>query len=179
MLHLPLMAHRAVLSLAMSDEHATRSAEHHGAARHDDGRAKAAGHWALFIPPAAVAAVYLAAYGVLELGGAGEGDLARLCLVVALVATPVLVAIAFLRFETVRLEADAHTIAFHSGRPGGRIERRSYDDIVGLEVRRGLMTGRFGMATVVLELKSGRRVALAGLGHPEAAIAAIEARLAA
>ncbi|MEZ5839867.1 MAG: PH domain-containing protein [Hyphomicrobiales bacterium] len=153
----------------------SRSGERSGAAA--NATAKAVGHWALFVPPAAVAVVYLAAYGVLELTGAGQGELARLCLVVALVATPILVAIAFLRFETVRLEADAHTVAFHSGRPGGNIERRSYDDIAAIRVRRGLTTGRFGMATVVLEMKNGRRVALAGLGRPEAAVAAIAARV--
>ena len=135
-------------------------------------------HWALFLPTIAIALLYGSAWAILALGGAGDGALARLCLIVAVTATPLLGALAFFRYQTVSLALVDNVVIVNRGGPGADTRAVPITDIAAVSLRRGL-AGRFTkMATVRLDLRSGRPLVIAGLADPRHVVDAISAALA-
>ena len=133
----------------------------------------AKGHWALFLPAIVIAAIYVAAWGLLVVAGEGGGELARLSLLVAVVAPPLIGAHAFFRYESVCLGVVGDEVVVNRGGYGSGAETIPVGDIAEIAVNRGLLTSATGMATVRLRLENGRVVDVPGLAEPDGVVAEI------
>ncbi len=129
--------------------------------------------WQLFLPTAAILLLYSVALAFLHWSGRGQGDLARLVLVVLTVGTPLVAAHAFLRFETIRLQVLDETVRFHPGWPRRQAGEMPLSAITAVRIRRGLSGRLFGGGTLVLKLAGGQAVAIPDLADPHGARVAI------
>lgn len=138
-----------------------------------DGGRFARGHWALVLPASVIGAIYFTAWGLLVAAGEGGGELARLALLVGVVAPPLIGAHAFFRYESVCLGVVDNEVVVNRGGFGSDTETISVGEIADITVWRGLLTGATGMATVRLRLKCGRIVDVPGLAEPDDVVAEI------
>ena len=131
-------------------------------------------HWHIYLPTAVIALLY--AFGWLLLVAIGRIDtgLARLFVVVLAVGVPLLLAHAFLRYQTIRIEVLEGAIRFHRGWPAEGPVVMPCSMIRAVRVRRGLSGRLFGGGTVALDLITGDRTAIADMRDPDGACAAIE-----
>lgn len=131
----------------------------------------------LFLPVIVIAAGYCLLLAVLGLAGRADGAIARLSMMVLTLIVPFLVAHAVLRRATARLLVLPHAVHLHPGFPRSERYEIPYGLIRAMRVRRGF-GGRIARSgTLVMELASGQRVAACDLADPDAAMAAIAARL--
>ena len=123
--------------------------------------------WQIFVPPAAVAIIYLLAWVYLHMSGRNDHALARLVSIVMAVRVAPRPAPAFLRFVTGRGERLRR--GYHSGWPRELPVDMPYELIAGLRVKKGISGLVFGGGTLVMDLTTGEKAAVADLAEPEAA----------
>ena len=131
--------------------------------------------WQLFLPTLAIAALYSMAWTWLVLEERGGGALARLFLIVMAIGVPLLAAHAFLRYQTIRVQVLNDAVRYHPGWPRDLPIDMPLALIDRVSVKRGISGMIFGGGTLVMELTTGERAAVADLADPEAAKAEIDA----
>ena len=104
---------------------------------------------------------------------------ARLVIIVMAIGVPLLAAHAFLRYATIRLQVLASAVRYHPGWPRDLPVDMPFELIERVRVTRGLSGLIFGGGTLVMDLTTGARAAVADLADPDGAKAQIEKRLAA
>lgn len=134
-----------------------------------DGRVFRASTAALFVPVAAVLAVYASLYVVIVLTGHENGAVARLCLVTGGLAVPFLLAQAVLRWVTIRVQPTGNALYLHRGFPSPDMQAIAWSDIRAISIRRPPLGFPRAAGTLRIELADGRTVAVADL--EDAAIA--------
>lgn len=135
----------------------------------------ASAHWALFLPTVLIALLYGLAWLILYLAGLGDSDLARLCLVVFVVAPPLIGAYALFRYVTIGLTLVEDRLLVNSGGFGADIREIPLDEVRAATIRRGLVGRLVDMGTVRIETASGKRVVVPGLAAPQTVVRAITA----
>lgn len=134
--------------------------------------------WQLFLPTLAIALLYLAGWLIMAGLGRGDGALARIFVLVMAVGVPLLAAHAFLRYQTIRVHVLTNAVRYHPGWPRDLPVDMPMALVAATEVRRGLAGRLFGGGTLVMQLTTGERVAVADLADPDGARAEIDAALA-
>jgi len=114
-----------------------------------------------------VAALYAGAWGLLKMSGYGDGDLGRLVFIVIVVAPPLLVVQAFLRYYSIGLALTKRHVLVVKGWPRSSGRQIDLDDIVIVDVTSGILGKRMGVGGVQLLLKNGQRVSVSDLADPE------------
>jgi membrane protein YdbS with pleckstrin-like domain len=135
--------------------------------------------WQVFLPTLVIGVLYLLAWLWLSATGRAGGGLAKLVLLVLAIGVPLLAAHAMLRFQTIRLQARETALLYHPGWPRDMPVELPYALVERVALRRGLAGLAFGGGTLVAELTTGGRTAIADLGNPAAALGDVERRLAA
>jgi hypothetical protein len=133
--------------------------------------------WQLFLPTAAIAILYAAVWLYLYASGRADFALARLVVIVMAIGVPLLAAHAFLRYETIRLQVLPKAVRYHPGWPRDLPTDMPFELIEQVRVKHGLSGLIFGGGTLIMDLTTGDRVAVADLSDPEGAKAQIEKRL--
>ncbi|GIL02963.1 MAG: hypothetical protein BroJett030_28620 [Alphaproteobacteria bacterium] len=134
--------------------------------------------WQLFLPTAAIALLYAAAWTYLYSTGRSDFALARLVIIVMAIGVPLLAAHAFLRYATIRLQVLANAVRYHPGWPRDLPVDMPFELIERVRVKRGLSGLIFGGGTLVMDLTTGAKAAVADLADPDGARAQVEKRLA-
>ena len=133
--------------------------------------------WQLFLPTLAIAALYSMAWTWLVLEERGGGALARLFLIVMAIGVPLLAAHAFLRYQTIRVQVLNDAVRYHPGWPRDLPIDMPLDLIDRVRVKRGLSGLLFGGGTLVMDLTTGEKAAVADLYDPQGARRTIEQRM--
>ena len=134
--------------------------------------------WQSFLPTIAVGVIYAAAWFYFVRNGWGGYATARLLFIVLAVGVPLLAALAFLRYQTVRVQVLADAVRYHPGWPRDMPVDMPLDLIDRVRVKRGLSGLVFGGGTLVMDLTTGERAAVADLGDPKSACEEIRRRMA-
>ncbi len=124
-------------------------------------------HWSLFLPSIAVASVYSIAWALLAMSGRGEGALAKIMFLVLIIATPLLLVQAFLRYKSAGLALTKHHVLVARGWPRLAGEQLDLKDIEKIDFRSGLLGRWLGVGKVVVQLKNGRTVSVSDLSQPK------------
>jgi hypothetical protein len=122
--------------------------------------------WQLFLPTLAIALFYSGSWFLLYSEGREDSSLARLYVIVLALGVPLLAAHAFLRFQTVRLQVLSRGVRYHPGWPNDLPVDLPYDLVERVRIKRGLIGWIVGAGTLVLDLTTGERVAIADLDRP-------------
>jgi hypothetical protein len=122
--------------------------------------------WQLFLPTIAIALIYSAAWFYLYSEGQHDTSLARLYVIVLALGVPLLGAHAFLRFQTIRVQVLSRGIRYHPGWPRDLPVDLPYDLVERVRIKRGLIGWIIGSGTLVLDLTTGERAAIADLDKP-------------
>jgi Bacterial PH domain len=133
--------------------------------------------WQLFLPAVAVGVVYLGAWAYLYSTGMRHTAIARLLLIVLTVGVPLITAHAFLRRQTIRIQVLSKGIRYHPGWPRDLPVDLPYDLIERIKVKKSLVSWLFNTGTLVIDLTTGERVAIADLYRPELVRGAIESSM--
>lgn len=128
-----------------------------------DGRVFRASTAALFVPVAAVIAVYGSIYLLIVLAGHGDGALARLCLVTGGLAVPFLFAQAVLRQMTIWVQPTGKALYLHRGFPSRDMQSIAWSDIRTISVKRPPLGFPRAAGTLSIGLSEGRAIAVADL----------------
>ena len=129
--------------------------------------AESRAHWSLFLPSALVALVYALAWGLLVLTGQGDGALAKVMFLVMMIAPPILLVQAFLRYNSVGLGLTKNHVLVARGWPRMVGEQIELKDLSFVEVRMSLIGRWLGTGKIVLLLKDGRSISISDLDQPE------------
>ncbi|MCG6859531.1 MAG: hypothetical protein LJE67_15845 [Salaquimonas sp.] len=134
--------------------------------------------WQLFLPTIAIAVIYSAAWIYLVNAGKGDYALVRLLVIVMAVGVPMLAVHAFLRYQTIRVQVLPDAVRYHPGWPRDLPIDMPLDLIDQVRVKHGLSGLLFGGGTLVMDLTTGEKAAVADLSNPDRAREAIEQRMA-
>ena len=130
-------------------------------------KAEAHAHWSIFLPTGIVAILYAGAWGILKLAGYGDGDLGRLVFIVIVVAPPLLVVQAFLRYYSIGLALTGHHVLLVKGWPRTSGRQVGLGDVAIVDVTSGILGKWLGVGSVHLLLRNGQRVGVSDLAEPE------------
>jgi len=133
--------------------------------------------WQVFLPTVAVAIIYSGAWFYLINTGRDEYALVRLVFIVMSIGVPILAAHAFLRFQTVRVQVLPNAVRYHPGWPRDVPIDMPLDLIDRVRIKRGISGHVFGGGTLVMDLTTGQKAAVADLCNPKGARDAIERRM--
>lgn len=133
--------------------------------------------WQLFMPTLAIAVLYSMAWLYLVTSGRSDYALARLLVIVMAVGVPLLAAHAFLRYQTIRVQILPDAVRYHPGWPRDLPIDMPLDLIDRVRVKHGLSGRVFGGGTLVMELTTGEKAAVADLSDPEGACSEIDRRM--
>ncbi|MEC9343092.1 MAG: PH domain-containing protein [Pseudomonadota bacterium] len=133
--------------------------------------------WQLFLPTLAIALIYSVAWLYLMNTDKGHYALTRLVVIVMAVGVPLLAVHAFLRYQTIRVQVLPDTVRYHSGWPRDLPIDMPLELIDRVRVKRGLSGMLFGGGTLIMDLATGEKAAIADLNDPGGARAAIEQRM--
>lgn len=134
-------------------------------------------HWSLFLPAAAVALVYGLTMVLLGATGKGQGELARLVQLVFVLAPPLLLAHAFLRYYSTGLAVTEEHVLTARGWPRRMGEQVALADVTAIEIVSTRLQRRLGAGRVRLTLKDGGRITVNDLARPEPVVEAIARRI--
>ncbi|MGB7285495.1 MAG: PH domain-containing protein [Salaquimonas sp.] len=127
--------------------------------------------WKIFIPTF----IILISYGLsmLYLWATGRVDSAlfRLAAIVAGIGVPLLLAHAFLRYETICVRLSSSSTQFHRGWPKKSMTSIPFELVTGMSVKRGLFGRLWGGGTLIVKTKGGIKTAISDLKDPEKIVA--------
>ena len=128
-------------------------------------------HRQLFVPTIIILCLYSGGLLVLWSIDMTSSALFRMFALVLGIGVPLLGAHAFLRYETVRLQFLKDRLRVHPGWPKDAPIEIPYDLVSSLKVKRGLSGRLFGGGTIIIELTTGSKIAIADLKRPLDALA--------
>lgn len=129
--------------------------------------AEAHAHWSIFLPALIVAALYAALWAGFKYAGSGDGALGRLLFLVLVLAPPLLIAQAFLRYFSIGVALTEHHVLLVRGWPRTTGRQISLDDVVVVEVNSGFIGQYLGVGGLHFLLRNGQRVGVSDLADPE------------
>lgn len=128
-------------------------------------------HWHIFVPTIVICILYISGWVTLYVMDKSGGDLARLFIVVLAVGVPLLLAHAFLRYQTISLEIFDSHLQYHTGWPKAEPVKLPFTVIDKIDYTRGLSGRIFGGGTVILQLVAGEAIGIADVEKPAEATA--------
>lgn len=134
-------------------------------------------HWSLFVPAIVIAVLYGLVWLAMELGGRGDGALAKLVFIVFIVAPPLLFVFAFLRYFSTGVGVTESGVLVARGWPHREGEVIPLDDIVAVDAQQSWVSRRLGSGTVRLLLRDGELIRVQDIADPQVIAGAIEARI--
>ena len=132
-------------------------------------------HWHIFVPTIIICILYISGWVTLYVMGKSGGDLARLFIVVLAVGVPLLLAHAFLRYQTISIVIFDSHMQYHTGWPKAEPVKLPYAVIDKIKYTRGLSGRIFGGGTVILQLVAGEAIGIADVEKPAEATANVAA----
>lgn len=130
-------------------------------------------HWQIFVPTLAIAIMYLSSWTYLSVQGMEKSALSRLIVIVASIGVPLLAAHAFLRYQTIRVQVLPDGLRYHPGWPKDLPVDLPYDLIEDIRIKYGLLGWLFRTGTLVIDMTTGSKVAIADLHQPKLILRAI------
>jgi uncharacterized membrane protein YdbT with pleckstrin-like domain len=121
--------------------------------------------------------LYAGAWGLLKISGYGDGDLGRLVFIVIVVAPPLLIVQAFLRYYSIGLALTKNHVLLVKGWPRTSGRQIDLTEIVVVDTTGGILGNWLGVGGVQLLLKNGQRVGVSDLANPEVIADAIRQSL--
>jgi membrane protein YdbS with pleckstrin-like domain len=125
-------------------------------------------HWNIFLPTVTFAAVFIVLWGLLDLFDRGHTVPARFAFLVAVLATPLLLLLSFLRYQTTRISRSFDGVWVETGWPNMSPRHIAFTDIEAIDTASPPVSGRFGAGDLTLSLRSGDRVTVRSLADVEA-----------
>ncbi len=132
------------------------------------GWARGKAHWTLFAPAALVALIYGLMWLVLVLLGRGDGVVARICILVFSIGSPLLLVYGFLRYNSVWIAMAGPEICLARGWPRLAHVQIPLDDIASIRLVQNFIGRKFGVGEIVVETRDGRSYRVSDIGEPEA-----------
>lgn len=132
---------------------------------------------ALFLPVALIAAGYgLLLFWLWSTGELSSG-IARLATIVLALGTPLLLAHAALRYVTISVQLRDGFVQAKPGFPRSETLNIPYNDIEGIDIKRGItrLAGNYG--TLVFRLRSAESISICDLHNPEVICGEISERV--
>ncbi len=130
-------------------------------------------HWHLFVPSVVIAILYSLVWYLAALSEVSTNYFVRVFIVLFAVIVPLIVAWAFLRFETIRLQVHADRLVYHPGWPAGMPLELPLSDIVEVRARKGVLGSMFGGGDLQVVTRSAGTAEIRGLRMLDEANAAI------
>jgi len=130
-------------------------------------RAEAHAHWSIFLPALIVALLYALVWAFLKIIGYGDGALGRLIFLVLVIAPPLLIAQAFLRYYSIGIALTENHVLLARGWPRTVGQQYALGDIVVVEVNSGFFGRWMGAGGIHLLLRNGQRIGISDLADPE------------
>jgi len=132
-------------------------------------------HWSLFVPTVIIAALYLGVWVVLAASGSSDSALARLALIVGVIAPPLLFVMAWLRYQSVRVTIQSGGVLIRGG-PGADWQAVAWDEIAVVNIRRGLAGRLLPTGTLVIIRTDGSTLSVRDVANAQVAMELITAR---
>lgn len=126
-------------------------------------------HWQIFLPTIVILITYSSGLYALHVMDLTSSALFRLGAIVLGVGVPLLTVHAFLRYSTVRLQLMDRHLRYHRGWPEDASVEVPYELISTLRVKTGIVGSIFGGGTIVIQLTTGTRIAVADIHNPHGA----------
>ena len=134
-------------------------------------------HWSLFLPALIVAALYGMSWLGLDATGRSGGALARLVFLVLLVAPPLLLAHAFLRFYSAGVAVGPNHVLVARGWPHHEGDQIPLSEIESVSVRSSLIARLLGAGSIHIRLWNGNDIDVRDIADPDRIVEIIRARL--
>lgn len=134
-------------------------------------------HWAVFLPTVAIAVLYASLWVWFSLGQGASGGISRAALLVLAVGVPLLVVHAGLRYVNGQLELGEHELIASPGWPVRRQRHVTYDHVVDVKMRRGMIGRLIDVGTMVIIDRNGDRTVMPDLAVPQTAMKALQEKL--
>lgn len=122
-------------------------------------------HWNVFLPTITFAVLFITLWTALDLVDRGSTLPARFAFLVAVLATPLLLLLAFLRYQTTRISRSFDGIWVETGWPNMSPRHIAFADIGSIETTSPPIGGRFGAGDLTLSLRSGDTVRVRSLAN--------------
>ncbi|MBL1404678.1 MAG: hypothetical protein COC17_00485 [Hyphomicrobiales bacterium] len=126
-------------------------------------------HWQIFLPTIVIFISYTSGLYALYMMDMSSSALFRLGAIVLGVGVPLLTAHAFLRYSTVRLQLMDRQLRYHKGWPEDASVEVPYELISSLRVKKGIAGRLFGGGTIIIQLTTGTKIAIADIFDPSSA----------
>lgn len=130
-------------------------------------------HWHLFVPSFVIAVLYLLIWYLASISQISSHYSVRLVIVLFAVVVPLILAWAFLRFETIKLQVNPDRLIYHPGWPASVPLDLSLSDISEVKTRKGVLGNLFGGGDVRITTTEGKTAEIKTLREPANASAAI------
>ena len=124
-------------------------------------------HWTLFAPAILVALVYGLMWLVLVLLGRGDGAVARICLLVFSIGSPLLLVYGFLRYNSVWIALAGDELCLARGWPRLSHDQIPLGKISGIRLRQSFVGRHFHVGEVLVETRDGQRYRVSDIADPE------------
>ncbi len=124
-------------------------------------------HWTLFAPALIVAFCYGLIWAVLVFLGRGDGAVARICILVFSIGTPLLLVYGFLRYNSVWIVVAEDLLRFSRGWPRIGDEQIKLHDIASIRLLQSFIGRAFGVGEILVELHNGQRFRISDIATPE------------
>ena len=134
-------------------------------------------HWRIFIPTIIICILYFICWLTLFFMGKSDSALARLFIVVLALGVPLLLAHAFLRYQTISIDIFKSHIHYQPGWPRSKPVILPYEQLEKFEISKGFSGRIFGGGTVIIKLARGQTVAIGDMEKPDKILEHITALL--
>ena len=134
-------------------------------------------HWHLFVPSVVIAILYMLIWSAAALSEVSTLYFVRVFIVLFAVIVPLIVAWAFLRYETIRLQIHPDRLVYHPGWPVGMPHELALNDIAEVKVRKGVLGNLFGGGDLRVFANDGSVVEIRALNDLAGANDAIAAAI--
>jgi len=132
--------------------------------------ARGRAHWTLFAPAVLVAFLYGLIWLVLAVLGRGDGAVARICILVFSIGSPLLLVYGFLRYNSVWIVLAGDELCLARGWPRLGHIRILLGDISSIRLLQSFIGRRFGVGEVLVEMQNGRRYRVSDIGAPDVVV---------
>lgn len=136
-------------------------------------------HWVVFLPVILFAVIFAGLWLALDLFGRGGSIPGRFAFMVAVLVTPLLTLLSFLRYQTARVARSFDGLWIERGWPSMIPRHVPFDSILDVMASDSPIGGRFGAGSLILTLRSGERVTVRDMAEVDALVRRIRPEIAA
>ena len=135
-------------------------------------------HMHVFVPSAVLCVTYFAVWYIASVTQISSTPIMRAIIVIFAIVMPLMIAWAFLRFETIRLQVHDDHLVYHTGWPTGAPKELPFNEISGYEVRKGFLANLLGGGDLKITARPDVSVTIRSLRDSQLAMVAIEKAIA-